>query len=122
MVRSFRNGLESTLYIFILAAREDVYGVCVGGILGHALCTGLAVIGGKIIATRISVRTVTLVSVLVLYLNSSRLKYEKPQNDTGHQDFIYLININAKQTVRLQIGGVVFLLFAVSALVIDPES
>jgi hypothetical protein len=43
------------------AAREDVYGVCVGGILGHALCTGLAVLGGRFIATRISVRTVTLV-------------------------------------------------------------
>ena len=35
--------------------------MCVGGILGHALCTGLAVMGGRIIATRISVRTVTLV-------------------------------------------------------------
>jgi len=73
-------GDRSQLATVILAAREDVYGVCVGGILGHALCTGLAVVGGKIIATRISVRTVTL------------------------------------------IGGVVFLLFAVSALVIDPES
>ena len=47
------------------AAREDVYGVCVGGVLGHALCTGLAVLGGRMIATRISVRTVTLVSTTV---------------------------------------------------------
>ena len=54
-------GDRSQLATVILAAREDVYGVCVGGILGHALCTGLAVIGGRIIATRISVRTVTLV-------------------------------------------------------------
>ena len=52
---------RSQLATVILAAREDVYGVCVGGILGHALCTGLAVIGGRIIATRISVKTVTLV-------------------------------------------------------------
>jgi len=72
-------GDRSQLATVILAAREDVYGVCVGGILGHALCTGLAVIGGRIIATRISVRTVTL------------------------------------------IGGVVFILFALSALVISPE-
>ena len=50
----------------VLAAREDVYGVCVGGVLGHALCTGLAVLGGRIIATRISVRTVTLVSYTLL--------------------------------------------------------
>jgi len=72
-------GDRSQLATVILAAREDVYGVCVGGILGHALCTGLAVIGGRIIATRISVKTVTLV------------------------------------------GGVVFLLFALSALVFSPE-
>ena len=36
--------------------------MCVLGVLGHALCTGLAVVGGRIIATRISVRTVTLVT------------------------------------------------------------
>jgi len=72
-------GDRSQLATVILAAREDVYGVCVGGVLGHALCTGLAVLGGRLIATRISVRTVTL------------------------------------------IGGVVFLLFALSALVMSPE-
>lgn len=72
-------GDRSQLATVILAAREDVYGVCVGGVLGHALCTGLAVIGGRIIATRISVRTVTLV------------------------------------------GGVVFLLFALSALFMSPD-
>ena len=69
-------GDRSQLATVILAAREDVYGVCVGGILGHALCTGLAVIGGRIIATRISVRTVTLVR----------------QGGTGQsQGFIFLI-------------------------------
>jgi len=72
-------GDRSQLATVILAAREDVYGVCVGGVLGHALCTGLAVVGGRIIATRISVRTVTL------------------------------------------IGGVVFLLFALSALFMSPD-
>lgn len=41
----------------ILGARENVYGVIVGGILGHSICTGLAVIGGRMIAQRISVRT-----------------------------------------------------------------
>lgn len=54
-------GDRSQMATVILAAREDMYGVCVGGILGHALCTGLAVVGGRIIATRISVKTVTLV-------------------------------------------------------------
>lgn len=32
--------------------------VTAGGILGHSLCTGLAVIGGRILAARISERTV----------------------------------------------------------------
>lgn len=36
---------------------QNVVGVTIGGTLGHALCTGLAVIGGRLIAQRISVRT-----------------------------------------------------------------
>ena len=28
-----------------------------GGIIGHAICTGVAVLGGRLIAQRISVRT-----------------------------------------------------------------
>jgi len=73
-------GDRSQLTTIILAARENVAGVTLGGTLGHAICTGIAVIGGRIIAQRISVRTVTL------------------------------------------IGGVVFLLFALSALILNPES
>ena len=62
-------GDRSQIATVILAAREDVYGVCVGGILGHSLCTGLAVVGGRIIAARISVRTVTL--VCTYYFNTA---------------------------------------------------
>lgn len=36
---------------------QDPYGVAVGGTFGHSLCTGLAVIGGRMIAQKISVRT-----------------------------------------------------------------
>lgn len=54
-------------------------GVILGGVIGHSLCTGLAVLGGKFIAQRISIRTVTL------------------------------------------IGGVVFIVFALSAFVIHPD-
>ena len=36
---------------------QNVAGVTIGGTLGHSLCTGLAVIGGRLIAQRISVRT-----------------------------------------------------------------
>lgn len=72
-------GDRSQLATIILAAREDVFGVTIGGIAGHSICTGLAVIGGRIIAQRISVRTVTI------------------------------------------IGGIVFLIFAFSALIVDPS-
>lgn len=72
-------GDRSQLATIILAARENVYGITLGGILGHSLCTGLAVIGGRFVAQRISVRTVTI------------------------------------------IGGVVFLIFAFSALIMDQS-
>lgn len=63
-----------------LPSLQDILGVMVGGAIGHALCTGLAVVGGRCIAQRISVRTITI------------------------------------------IGGIVFLLFAVSVLFIDSDS
>ena len=36
---------------------QNPLGVTVGGTLGHAICTALAVIGGKFVAQKISVRT-----------------------------------------------------------------
>ena len=49
---------------------QNPLGVSIGGTLGHALCTALAVIGGKMVAQRISARTGELdtQSVLVLVL------------------------------------------------------
>ncbi|XP_069949804.1 putative divalent cation/proton antiporter TMEM165 isoform X8 [Cherax quadricarinatus] len=71
-------GDRSQIATVVMAAREDVYGVITGGLLGHFLCTGLAVVGGRMIASKISVRTVTI------------------------------------------IGGIIFLIFAVSSLIIGP--
>ncbi|XP_054261622.1 transmembrane protein 165 isoform X3 [Macrosteles quadrilineatus] len=73
-------GDRSQLTTIVLAAREDIYGVMLGGVVGHSLCTGIAVVGGRFVAQRISVRTVTI------------------------------------------IGGVVFLIFALSALIFNPLS
>ena len=42
----------------------DVAGVCVGGVLGHFICTGLAVLCGALIAKKISVRMVTLLGTI----------------------------------------------------------
>ncbi|XP_023223534.1 transmembrane protein 165-like [Centruroides sculpturatus] len=50
-------GDRSQLTTIILAAREDTVGVALGAIFGHGGCTSLAVIGGRFIAQKISVRT-----------------------------------------------------------------
>ncbi len=41
-----------------LAASQDVVGVTLGSILGHAACTAVAVIGGKHLAAHIDEKTV----------------------------------------------------------------
>ena len=58
-------GDRSQLATIVFAARENIWAVVIAGILGHALCTGLAVIGGRMIAQRISVRTVTIIGGFV---------------------------------------------------------
>ncbi|XP_073824928.1 uncharacterized protein isoform X1 [Musca autumnalis] len=58
-------GDRSQLTTIILATTKDVYGVITGGIIGHSICTGLAVIGGRMVAAKISVRTVTIVGGIV---------------------------------------------------------
>lgn len=52
-------GDRSQITTIILGAREDVYSVILGGILGHAICTGIAVVGGRLLAQKISVRSGT---------------------------------------------------------------
>jgi Ca2+/H+ antiporter, TMEM165/GDT1 family len=58
-------GDRSQISTIILGARENMVGTVLGGTLGHGLCTGLAVVGGRMIAQRISVRTVTLAGAIV---------------------------------------------------------
>lgn len=43
-----------------LAASEDVIGVTLGGILGHAICTGAAVMGGRHLASHINEKHVAV--------------------------------------------------------------
>jgi len=73
-------GDRSQLATVILAAREDVVGVCFGGILGHSLCTGLAVIGGRMIAQKISVRTVTISGGIVFLLFAITSLFLSPED------------------------------------------
>ncbi|KAJ1633671.1 hypothetical protein T492DRAFT_979024 [Pavlovales sp. CCMP2436] len=72
-------GDRSQIATLALAASKDAVGVTVGSIFGHSICTGLAVVGGRMLASRISERTVHLV------------------------------------------GGIVFLAFAVAAVLMGPE-
>jgi len=58
-------GDRSQIATIALASAKDPVGVTAGGILGHSLCTGLACIGGKVIAGRISERAVLIVGGLV---------------------------------------------------------
>jgi len=58
-------GDRSQLATIVMAGINDVSGVCVGGVLGHTICTGLAVICGALIAKKISVRMVTLIGALI---------------------------------------------------------
>ena len=58
-------GDRSQIATIALAASRDPYGVIAGGLLGHAFCTGVAVVGGRMLASRISERTVAIVGGLL---------------------------------------------------------
>eukprot|EP00730_Choanoeca_flexa_P015979 TRINITY_DN7463_c0_g1_i1.p1 TRINITY_DN7463_c0_g1~~TRINITY_DN7463_c0_g1_i1.p1 ORF type:complete len:278 (+),score=65.72 TRINITY_DN7463_c0_g1_i1:17-850(+) len=73
-------GDRSQIATIILGAQEDPLGVTLGAILGHSICSFIAVMGGRLLAQRISIRTVTIM------------------------------------------GGVVFLLFALSSLLLESSS
>ncbi|KAA0708705.1 Transmembrane protein 165 [Triplophysa tibetana] len=73
-------GDRSQLATIVLAAREDPYGVAVGGTLGHCLCTGLAVIGGRMVAQKISVRTVTIIGGIVFLAFAFSALFIKPDS------------------------------------------
>ena len=51
-------GDRSQIATIGLAASKNVYGVIIGGLIGHAFCTGLAVVGGKYLAAKISPKSV----------------------------------------------------------------
>jgi putative Ca2+/H+ antiporter (TMEM165/GDT1 family) len=58
-------GDRSQIATIALAAAKDPLGVVVGGCLGHSMCTGMAVIGGRLLASKISERTVSLYGGLI---------------------------------------------------------
>ena len=54
----------------------------IGAIVGHAFCTGLAVVGGRIVALKISQRAVALVGGLLFFAFAFQaLMYGAPGSD-----------------------------------------
>ncbi|KAA8893954.1 hypothetical protein FN846DRAFT_976609 [Sphaerosporella brunnea] len=53
-------GDRSQIATIAMAAGQDYWYVTIGSITGHTICTVIAVIGGRMLASRISVRNVTL--------------------------------------------------------------
>lgn len=61
-------GDRSQIATIALAAAREPFGVSIGAVIGHALCTGLAVVGGRLLASSISERTVLLVGGVLFVL------------------------------------------------------
>ncbi|OBZ79361.1 GDT1-like protein C17G8.08c [Grifola frondosa] len=53
-------GDRSQISTIALAAADNLYVVMLGTVVGHSCCTALAVIGGRYVSTKISVKHVTL--------------------------------------------------------------
>ncbi|XP_070492183.1 putative divalent cation/proton antiporter TMEM165 isoform X2 [Chironomus tepperi] len=79
-------GDRSQITTIILAARENLWGVILGGIIGHSICTGLGVLGGRIIAQKISVRTVTIVGGVVFLIFAITSSIWDPNDTVGGPD------------------------------------
>ena len=61
-------GDRSQISTIALAAAESMVFVSLGACLAHVLCTGAAVIGGRFLASKISVKTVTIVGAVMFLI------------------------------------------------------
>lgn len=69
-------GDRSQISTIALGAAHSVYLVCIGTVLGHAFCTFLAVMGGRWLATKISVKHVTLGGAILFLVFGILYLYE----------------------------------------------
>lgn len=70
-------GDRSQIATIALATHKNAFGVAVGATLGHTICTSLAVVGGSMLASKISQRTVATIGGL-LFLGFSLSSYFYP--------------------------------------------
>lgn len=68
-------GDRSQITTIAMAAGSDWFMVILGGSLGHMFCTGLAVIGGRFISTKISLRTTLLGGSVTFFIFSCLYGY-----------------------------------------------
>ncbi len=61
-------GDRTQIATIALAARYNAVGVATGAVLGHTICTAIAVIGGKLIAGRISERQLTFTGGFLFFI------------------------------------------------------
>ena len=64
-------GDRTQIATIALAAGNNPFGVTTGAILGHAICTAIAVIGGRMLAGRISERQLTFIGGCLFLLFGS---------------------------------------------------
>ncbi|KAJ2787776.1 GCR1-dependent translation factor 1 [Coemansia interrupta] len=69
-------GDRSQLATIALGAAKNVYGVALGTILGHTCCTAVAVLGGQLLASRISVKKVTFAGGVLFIIFALTYGYE----------------------------------------------
>ncbi|RNF26481.1 uncharacterized protein Tco025E_01228 [Trypanosoma conorhini] len=69
-------GDRSQLATIALAAAKSPFAVTIGGILGHAVCTGVAVLCGNMTAKYVSMRTVNTVGGLLFIVFALATLYE----------------------------------------------
>lgn len=53
-------GDRSQITTIALSASKDPFGVVIGALLGHSICTAIAVVGGKLLAEKISERMMAI--------------------------------------------------------------
>ena len=74
-------GDRSQLATIVLAGLNEVWGVVVGGCLGHTVCTAGAVLVGLVIARFLSARVLTMIGALVFLGFALASVFIDPQAD-----------------------------------------
>lgn len=76
-------GDRSQIATIAMAAGGDYWWVIIGTVLGHSLCTALAVLGGRLLASKISIRQVTFSGGILFLIFGLVALYELIERSGG---------------------------------------